>query len=111
MNIISSIDDFKSKIEQDKLVVCIFTVTWCPDCHFIDPFIEEIVSSFDKEILSYNVDVDKVLQVKTLHQVTGIPSFIAFSNGIEINRFVSRKRKTKEEIISFYQKSAEIVKQ
>jgi len=33
--------------------------------------------------------------------IFGIPSFIAYENGIEIGRFVSKLRKTKNEIESF----------
>jgi len=33
--------------------------------------------------------------------ILGIPSFVAFDQGKEIGRFVSKLRKTKEEIIDF----------
>ena len=34
-------------------------------------------------------------------QIMGIPSFVAYSKGEEIARFVSRLRKTKDEIDTF----------
>lgn len=50
-----------------------------------------------------SVDRDQFIDLCIQLEIFGIPSFIAFENGIETGRFVSKDRKTKEEIESFLQ--------
>ena len=47
------------------------------------------------------VDRDQYLDICIQHEVLGIPSFIAYKNGEEKGRFVSKLRKTKHEIDEF----------
>ena len=44
---------------------------------------------------------DQFIDVCQEYEIFGIPSFIAFQNGKEVGRFVSKDRKTKEEIMNF----------
>ncbi|MGL1890562.1 MAG: thioredoxin family protein [Spirochaetaceae bacterium] len=96
---------FDNKLKQDKIVIATFIVDWCPDCHFIDPFIDNIIKKFESDIYAFSVNVDQVPEVKQEHNVSGIPSFIAFKDGKEIHRFVSRQRKTEQEITTFFSES------
>ena len=47
------------------------------------------------------IDRDQYLEVAKLWDVYGIPSFVVVEKGQELGRFVSRDRKTKEEIEAF----------
>ncbi len=47
------------------------------------------------------VDRDQFIDLCAENDVYGIPSFIAFRDGNEIGRFVSKERKTQEEIEAF----------
>ena len=78
---IKTVDDYKKAIQNKSILL--FTANWCPDCMFIKPFIDEMLE------LCQELDI------------LGIPSFVAFDQGKEIGRFVSKLRKTKEEIIDF----------
>jgi thiol-disulfide isomerase/thioredoxin len=79
-----------------------FSADWCPDCRFIDPVMPEIEQNFS-EYTFYLVDRDQFIDLCQELNVFGIPSFIAYENGKEIGRFVSKDRKTKEEIETFIQ--------
>lgn len=91
-------EEFKALIEKPTIVM--FTADWCPDCHFIDPFMPEIEAE-NPGYQFVTVDRDNFMDLAVEYEVMGIPSFIAFKEGQEIGRFVSKLRKTKEQINSF----------
>jgi len=88
------------EVKQTKKVVFVFSADWCPDCRFIEPVLPEIEQTFS-EYAFYYVDRDQLLDVCQGENVFGIPSFIVYDHGKELGRFVSKDRKTKEEIEQF----------
>jgi thiol-disulfide isomerase/thioredoxin len=101
MKNLTSIEEFE-QLKQEGKIVFKFTASWCPDCHFIDPFMEEVEEKFS-EFQFVSVDRDQFIELCGQLDIFGIPSFIVFENGEEKGRFVSKDRKTKEEIESFLQ--------
>ncbi|MFJ8066116.1 thioredoxin family protein [Psychrobacillus sp. NPDC096426] len=101
MQNLSSLEQFE-QLKQGEKVVFKFTADWCPDCHFIDPFMGELEDKFSN-FTFVSVDRDEFIDLCGQLDVFGIPSFIVFENGFEKGRFVSKDRKTKEEIESFLQ--------
>ncbi len=92
-------DDYENLISRGKHIL-LFTADWCPDCRVIEPVLPEIEEKY-KEFQFVEVDRDQFLDLCQQLDVFGIPSFIAFEDGEEIGRFVSKDRKTKEEIERF----------
>ncbi|GLH64602.1 MULTISPECIES: thioredoxin family protein [Bacillaceae] len=90
------------EVKKTKKAIFVFSADWCPDCRFIQPFLPEIEQAFS-EYEFYYVDRDQLLEVCQQENVFGIPSFIAYDNGKELGRFVSKDRKTKEEVERFIQ--------
>lgn len=80
--------------------VFLFSADWCPDCRVIEPFLPELEEEH-KELTFYYVDRDDHIELCQELNVFGIPSFVAFSEGEETGRFVSKFRKTREEIEDF----------
>lgn len=80
----------------------VFTTTWCPDCHFINPFMNEVEAHF-ADYRFVEVDRDAFISLCQSLDVSGIPSFIVYEKEQEIGRFVSKKRKTQEEIEAFFE--------
>lgn len=101
MENLASVEQFEQLKQQGK-VVFKFTAGWCPDCHFIDPFMGEVVEKFT-DITFISVDRDQFIDLCIELDIFGIPSFLAYENGEEKGRFVSKDRKTREEIESFLQ--------
>ncbi len=99
MENLTSLEQFE-KLKQEKRVVFKFTADWCPDCHFIDPFMGEVEEEFT-DFTFMSVDRDKFIDLCSELNILGIPSFVAYDHGAEIGRFVSKDRKTREEIESF----------
>ncbi|MHC0038905.1 thioredoxin family protein [Pseudoneobacillus sp. C159] len=80
--------------------VFLFSANWCPDCRVIEPVLPEIEAKFSEYTWVY-IDRDQFIDLCIGLDVFGIPSFIAYENGNELGRFVSKDRKTQEEIEQF----------
>lgn len=100
MKSISSIDEFDNIYNNDHLNVFVFSANWCPDCRFLEPFMKSLVEKYN-DYDFYYIDRDEYMEICQRLMVMGIPSFVAVSNGKEINRFVSKLRKTETEIDQF----------
>jgi len=96
---LESVEQF-NELKTNEQVVFLFTASWCPDCHFIDPFMPDIEKEFSN-LTFVSVDRDKYIDICAENDIYGIPSFLVFKEGIEAGRFVSKDRKTREEIERF----------
>src|SRR5690242_13659648 len=99
MRNLESIEQFEQFKNNGKSIF-MFSAGWCPDCRFIEPFLPEIEEKF-KEYTFVHIDRDDYIDLCQQLNVFGIPSFLAFEDGNEIGRFVSKDRKTQEEIETF----------
>lgn len=80
--------------------VVLFTAGWCPDCRVIEPVLPEIEAAYPQyEFIE--ADRDRFIDLCGELGIFGIPSFVAFKDGEEVGRFVSKDRKTREEIEKF----------
>lgn len=98
MKKLENMDEYKEIIKQNAVLM--FSADWCPDCRFIEPVMPEIEGDF-KEYTFYYVDRDQFIDLCGELSIFGIPSFVVYKNGSEVGRFVSKDRKTKEEIEQF----------
>jgi thiol-disulfide isomerase/thioredoxin len=96
---LESLEQFELLKNEGKHLF-LFSANWCGDCRFIEPVLPEIEENF-KEYTFVHVDRDEFIDLCQQLDVYGIPSFIAYENGTELGRFVSKDRKTKEEIEAF----------
>lgn len=101
MKVLESEQQF-AELKESSRVVFLFSAEWCGDCRFIEPFMPEVEAEFADYTFVY-VDRDKFIDICAENDVYGIPSFLVYSFGSELGRFVSKDRKTKEEIESFLQ--------
>ncbi|WP_017756722.1 thioredoxin family protein [Calidifontibacillus oryziterrae] len=99
MRNLESIEQFEQLKKEGKHLF-VFSADWCPDCRFADMFLPEVESKF-KDYIFIHVDRDEYIDLCQQLDIFGIPSFIAFNNGTELGRFVSKDRKTQEEIETF----------
>jgi thiol-disulfide isomerase/thioredoxin len=96
---LESMEQFKN-LRENGSHIFLFSADWCPDCRVIEPILPELEEKFYEYQWVY-VDRDKFIDLCIELDVYGIPSFIAYDNGTELGRFVSKDRKTKEEIEAF----------
>lgn len=89
-------NDFK----QQPATIFVFSADWCKDCVFIKPFMPEVEQKFSDYTFVY-VNRDTFIDLCIDNDIFGIPSFLAYKNGEEVGRFVSKDQKTQEEIEKF----------
>lgn len=95
---ITSLEAYEQAIQGHSMLV--FSTTWCPDCHFLKTFIDDLVSN-NADWHFYYIDRDEMVDLCIDLEIMGIPSFIAYDKGQEVGRLVNKLRKTQEEIQTF----------
>lgn len=96
---LETVQEFNELKNNDK-VIFMFSAGWCPDCTFIEPVLPEIEEKYPGYTF-VEVNRDDFMELAQEHDIFGIPSFLVFDKGNELGRFVSKDRKTKEEIMAF----------
>ncbi len=98
-------EQFREAVSSEGLSIAVFKTTWCKDCHFIDPFMPELEQKYSDVVKFFEIDRDDLPDLCSELHILGIPSFIAFKDGKELIRFVSKLRKTRDEIEQFVDRS------
>lgn len=98
---LESVEQFHELKDNGKHIF-LFSADWCPDCRFIEPFMPEVVEKFPEYEFIF-VDRDKFIDLCGELDIFGIPSFLVYNDGKELGRFVSKDRKTQQEIEEFIQ--------
>lgn len=99
MKQLQSVEQFE-QLKSNPNTIFVFSADWCGDCRFIDPFLPTIIEKYS-QYQFIKVDRDEFIDLCVELDVFGIPSFVAYNNGVETGRFVSKDRKTQEQIESF----------
>lgn len=100
--------EFRSVIRGALPVVAVFKTTWCKDCHYIEPFMPDLIKKYEGKLDFVHVDRDDLPDLCAELNILGIPSFIVFREGQEVTRFVSKLRKNREEIEEFLDRSLQV---
>lgn len=99
MRRLQSTEEFHT-LTKEPATIFMFTAGWCPDCRVIDPILPEIEERFS-DYTFVSVDRDQFIDLCIELDIFGIPSFLAYANGQETGRYVSKDRKTQAEIEAF----------
>ncbi|TVY08520.1 thioredoxin family protein [Paenibacillus cremeus] len=99
---------FRELVASAKPTIAVFKTTWCKDCHFIDPFMPQVIEAYQDRLNFIEIDRDDLPDLCSELNILGIPSFIAFREGQELVRFVSKLRKTRDEIEQFLDRAIEV---
>lgn len=99
--------EYQEAIASGVTVIKFFT-DWCPDCHRIDPFMPEVEEKYSSKLTMIEINRDVLPELCQQLDVMGIPSFIAFKDGQELIRFVSKLGKSRQEIENFLERVVQI---
>lgn len=108
MEKITSKAQFDVSIQSPRLTVAVFKADWCSDCKYIDPFMPEVEEQYSQQLTLVEVDVDQVGTVSEEQNIMGIPSFVAYTDGRELVRYVNKLRKSREEIEKFLHSALDV---
>ncbi|MBX4263484.1 thioredoxin family protein [Clostridium estertheticum] len=85
MNNLSSIDDIKNFIKENKFVMLYFSSDGCSVCDDVLPMIEELLKKHPK-VMSGHVEIQNMPSVAGVFGIFTIPAVIMFLEGKEIVR-------------------------
>ncbi|MBD2868096.1 thioredoxin family protein [Paenibacillus arenilitoris] len=108
MKKLSTDAEFREAAAGGGLTIAVFKAAWCKDCHFIDPFMPDVERHYEGRVRFVEIDRDELPDLCSELNILGIPSFIAFRDGKELIRFVSKLRKTREEIEQFIERAIQV---
>lgn len=99
MEKLQSMEQF-AQLKNEERTMFMFSADWCPDCRVIEPILPGIEADYPEYNFIY-VDRDEFIDLCGELNIFGIPSFLAYQQGEEIGRFVSKDRKSQEQIEEF----------
>jgi thioredoxin 1 len=62
---------------------------WCSPCKVLTPKLEKLALEYEGKFLLAKVDADENMRIAGRHKVRGFPTVIAYSRGVEVERFHS----------------------
>lgn len=62
---------------------------WCAPCNVLGPRLEKLAQEYGGRFLLAKVDADENMRIAGRHKVRGFPTVIAYSRGVEVDRFHS----------------------
>jgi putative thioredoxin len=62
---------------------------WCSPCLVLGPMLEKLAKEYAGKFVLAKVDADENMRIAGRHKVRGFPTVIAYSRGMETDRFHS----------------------
>lgn len=87
VTVITTTEQFKEAIGQDKLVVVDFFATWCGPCKMIAPLLEKFSKEYS-DAAFYKLDVDELGAVAQEQEVSAMPTIIFYKNGSVVDKVI-----------------------
>jgi thioredoxin-like negative regulator of GroEL len=77
-------------LSKNQRVVTMVGTSWCGPCKLKKPIFSKYIGAFEGIHLEF-IDADDEPEFKEYHKIDAIPTFIAFQDGDEVDRFVGAK--------------------
>nr|BAE16559.1 thioredoxin h [Codonopsis lanceolata] len=74
-------------INQSSPIVAHFTASWCIPSVVMNPFFEELASTY-KDTMFLLVDVDDVQEVASKYEVKAMPTFVLMKEGAQVDKLI-----------------------
>ena len=100
MNKIKNLKEYYDVIENNDLVIIYWYTKWCPDCFVLKYALPRLEKDFE-DYDFYSVNRDKEIELAKHLNIVGIPSFLIYKNGVELDRLVDKKRKSYMQVKDF----------
>lgn len=100
MKTLHSKEEFEQAAAGARPACFVWSAAWCPDCVYLKPHLPALEKN-NPDVDFYFLDRDELLDLAIEQEILGIPSLLLWQNGQEKARFVSKLRKTPEEIQAF----------
>lgn len=85
----SNFDELVVARSHEAPVLVDISAEWCAPCRVLAPLLHRMVAAYDGGFLLGMVDADENMKIAGRHKVRGFPTVVAYSHGVEIDRFHS----------------------
>lgn len=80
-------------LKSDLPVLADFWASWCPPCKMSEPIIYELAQKYEGKIKIVKINVDQNPKTAAKYRIMGVPTYILFRSGNEIERKVGAQSK------------------
>ncbi len=88
-----TVQDFDEEvIEADKPVFALFWASWCTACKRSEQTVKEIEEERD-DVKVVEINIDQNPTMRERYDIQGVPTFIMFNGGEEVDRKISAQAK------------------
>lgn len=82
--------EFEQQVKEiNKPIVLKFTAEWCSGCRQLAPIVEEVSEQLSDQLVFFDVNVDKTVDLAQKFDVMSIPTLVILRNGEEVNRITA----------------------
>ena len=86
--------DFENTVIKSEAPVLVdFWASWCTPCKMSEPTIDELASQYDGKVKIVKLNVDQNPLTAAKYHIMGIPTYILFDSGEEVERKVGAQSK------------------
>ena len=83
----ASFDELVVARSHEMPVLLDISAEWCAPCRVLAPLLHKMVFEYNGQFILGIVDADENMKIAGRHKVRGFPTVVAYSRGIEIDRF------------------------
>ncbi|KRN74987.1 hypothetical protein IV73_GL000743 [Weissella kandleri] len=103
--VIISDHELNAQIKTDGKQIMFMSAEWCGDCKAIKPFIQVLKKyAEDAGINWFDADRDTNMAVAEEQDIWGIPVFVAFVDGVQVDHLGDGQRLAPKEVTDFIDK-------
>lgn len=83
-------------LASDQPVLVDFSASWCGPCRFVAPVIDKLSEDYKDKVKVVKLDIDDAPETTREFGIRGVPTFVFFKDGKEIDRWVGANKSEKD---------------